>query len=473
MAKEKLDFPELAEKCVELSGGARNIKSITHCMTRLRFIIADKSKVDTDAIQDLDKVLGVVYNADELQIVLGANLMDTYNEVAKMPGMSESAPVDENLDGAGAPREKRSVRQAVIDVIDFVSASVTPLVPGLIAGGMLKVFLLLATLALPDFASSQSYALLSALADAPFYYMPVFVAYGCASKLGGTPIYAMAVAAALVAPSFVQMVTDGDAVSLFGIPVMLVNYKNTLLPALLIGVCSYWVEKGLNKIVPGIFRSVFVGAGTIAITYVLGVTVLGPAGDFVGSIIVNVFVFLSEHVGFLALGLLAALLPWLIMTGMHHAISPFMTQVIADPGYDGIFRPSFVLHNMAEGGACLGVALRTRDKEFRSECLSLAVGCIVAGVTEPAIYGVTLRLRKPMIGVMAGGAAGGVVAGLLGAKAFMMGYSTVLALPIFLDTAWAMAIGIVVAIVAAAIVTYVLGIDEDDVESAAQAAGEE
>ena len=132
-----------------------------------------------------------------------------------------------------------------------------------------------------------------------------------------------------------------------------------------------------------------------------------------------------------------------------------MTQALTNPGYDAVFRPAFILHNMAEGGACIGVALRTKDAEKRAEALSIAFGCIVAGVTEPAIYGINLPRKKPMYGVMAGG-----VAGLLGAKAYVMGYSTVLALPIFQNTIVAMSIAIVTAIVVAAVVTYVLGFEE-------------
>ena len=138
-----------------------------------------------------------------------------------------------------------------------------------------------------------------------------------------------------------------------------------------------------------------------------------------------------------------------------------MPQTIANPGYDPIIRPAFLLHNVAEGGACIGVALRSKDAAYRSETLAIAFGCIVAGVTEPAIYGVNLKLKKPMYGVMAGGAAGGIVAGYLGTKAYMMGYSTVMALPIFQDTIIAMTASIVVCLVVSILVTYVLGYDEN------------
>ena len=454
-----MDFEKVAEELIKYSGGAGNISSVTHCMTRLRFIIKDTSKVDLKKINATKPVMGNVFKTNELQIILGQNLMPVYTAAAKL--LQDQIPVEDMKASKPEARKKLTPGEAGTAVINFVSAAVTPLVPGLIAGGMLKVFLLLITLAVPEFSKSQTYTLLSLVANMPFYFMPVFVSMGTAKKLGSTPIYAMACSAALVAPAFTEMVSAGEAVHLFGLPVMLVKYNNTMMPALLIGICAAYVEKLMNKIIPGIFKSIFVGTGTLFITYTLGVTVLGPLGDFLGAIIVNVFVFSSEHFGFIALGALTAVLPWLIMTGMHHAISPFMTQFIADPGYDGVFRPAFILHNMAEGGSCLGVALKTKNKEFKAECFSLAVGCILAGVSEPAIYGIGVKYKKPMIGVMAGGAAGGVVAGLLGAKAFFMGYSTILALPIFVNTIGAMLAGIAVTIVAAAAVTYILGIEEE------------
>lgn len=455
-----MDAREVAKKLIELSGGAGNITTINHCSTRLRFIVRNKSAVQQEAIRATKPVLGVVFTTDELQIVLGKNIIPVYNaacEIYQAEGGAAGGAAPETPD---AP-QKRTVGSVVNNIVGFVSASVTPLIPGLVSGGMLKVFLLLATLAFPAFKEANAYILLSQLANVPFYFMPVFVAYGVAKKLGGTPLYAMSVAAALVYPDFINMLKEG-AVTIFSLPVTKVTYSSTLLPALLIGICAYYVEKLLTKIIPGILRTVLVGMGTMAITYVAGIVVLGPLGDWVGGIIVHFFLWASATFGPVAVGLLAAAMPWLVMTGMHHAVTPFMVQAFADPGYDVFFRPSYILHNMAEGGACLGVALRTKNKAFRAECLSLAFGCIVAGVTEPALYGVNLRLKKPMIGIMAGAAAGGILAGSLGATAYVYGYSTVLALPIFQDTMLAMAAAIAVAIVVAAVVTFVLGFQDDE-----------
>ena len=458
-----MDYKEIAKKLFELAGGVGNVSSVTHCATRLRFFVKNKKAVDTEAIKKVKGVLGVVFVNDELQMVFGKNVGPAYNAASTM--------FNENAGGAApaAPteKEKMTIKDAGNAVIGFVSASVTPLIPGLLAGGMLKVFLLLATLAIPSFKEAMAYTLLSQLANVPFYFMPIFVAYGAAKKLGATPLYAMSVAAALVYPDFVNLLkTSEDPVTIFQLPVTTVTYSSTLLPALLIGLCAYYIEKMLNKIIPGILKNVLVGMLTMGITYTLAITILGPLGDVVGSYIVNVFLFASNTFGPVAIALLAACMPWLVMTGMHHAVTPFMVQAFADPGYDVFFRPSYILHNMAEGGACLGVALKTKNAQFRAECLSLSFGCIVAGVTEPALYGVNFRLKKPMIGIMAGGAVGGVVAGLFHVCAYSYGYSTILALPIFVETAVYMAIAIVVDILVAAAVTFILGFEDVPAETA-------
>lgn len=466
-----MDYKEISKKIIEESGGLGNISSVTHCSTRLRLFIKDKSKVNQDQIQATKPVLGVVFPEDELQIVLGQNLIPIYDLISKEFGEysknnastkgQKPATAENNNSPQKKEREKKSVTKIFNKAIAFVSAAVTPMIPGLVAGGMLKVFLLLISLVSPSFGSSQTYLLLNMLADVPFYFMPIFVAYGASAKLGGTPLYSMSVAAALVYPTFMTAVAEGTSLSILNIPVTLVKYNSTLLPALLISIFAYYCEKFLVRIIPGIIRPVFVGMLTITITYILGVTVMGPLGDLVGGYVVNVFLWSAATFGPIAVGILAACMPWLVMTGMHHAVTPFMVQAIVNPGYDVLFRPAYLLHNMAEGGACLGVAFRAKNKALKSECFSLAVGCILAGITEPALYGVNLRLKKPMYGVMAGGALGGIVAGVMGATAYVFGYSTILAIPIFQKTIMAIVVAIIVAIVSSCVITMVVGFDEE------------
>lgn len=460
-----MEHVKAAAEIMELCGGSGNISSVTHCATRLRLFIVDKQKVDLDQVKKIKGVLGTVYSGDEFQIVLGKNLIPVYNEVSRLYASGGGADQTETRETA--PKAELTGKEKIKDMggrlIGFISAAVTPMIPGLVAGGMLKTLLLLVTLAWAPFEETQTYTLLSMAANVPFFFMPVFVAYGAARKLAATPVFAMVAAAGLVYPDFITLLAGEEAVSILSIPVMSVKYSSTLLPALLIAVCACYVEKLLVKIIPGILRPVLLGVGTITITYILGITVLGPFGDIAGSYVVNIFLWSSEHMGPVAVGLLAGCMPFLVMTGMHHAVTPFMVQAIADPGYDVLFRPAYLLHNMAEGGACLGVGLRARDKAFKAECFSLAFGCIVAGVTEPAIYGVNLPLKKPMAGVVAGAAAGGVVAGIMGATAFVYGYSTILAIPIFQQTILAIVAAIITAILVAAVVTFALGFDESEI----------
>lgn len=464
-----MDYKKLAQEIIADVGGAANVDILSYCMTRLRFNLKDALKADKKALEELDGVIGVVYAGGQYMVILGENLLPVYDAIVHDFDIKTGGAIAENLDGDLKQKEPLTWKNALNKTIGFISSSVTPMIPGLIAGGMLKVALLLVvTFISVDYANSPSYQLLSAIADAPFYFMPIFVAYGAATKLGGTQIYAMAAAAALLHGNFTALVTAAKPISLFGLPVNLLSYGTTLLPALLIAIVAYYAEKLLNKIIPNIFKAVFVGMGTIFIAGSLGFLILGPLGNYVGRGIAALFMWLDGTVGALAVGLLAAALPWMVMAGMHTAITPFMPQLISNPGYDSMLRPAFLMHNMAEGGAVLGVTARTKDKIKRSEYLSIAIGCIVAGVTEPAIYGVNLKYKKPMYAVMAGGFAGGLVASFLGVRAYVMGYSNILSLPIFKETAWAAAIGILVSIIVAAIVAFVLGIDSKDLEKATE-----
>ncbi|MBR4163343.1 MAG: PTS transporter subunit EIIC [Solobacterium sp.] len=458
----KIDYAETAKTLVELVGGPENVNAVSHCMTRLRFTLKDPSKADKDAIKKVRGVIGLVEAGGQTQIILGENLINTYTEVLKQYKFEDGGAVGEE------PAEKpQGIKGYAKVVVDYIAAAVSPMVPALVAGGLLKVVLLLIGMAVPAFTETPTNTILGYVANAPFYFMPIFVAYGGAKKLNSTPAYAMMVAASLLTPGWVSMVSSlkeagSTATTVCGIPALAVTYNNSLLPALLIAVVAAYAEKFFNKIVPGIFKSLLVGLGTITVTGILAFTILGPLGDYIGSMIAGLFIFLGGAAAPIAIGVLAACLPWLIMLGMHHGISPFMASNIADIGYDAVIRPAFLLHNMCEGGAALGVALRAKDPEYKSQALSIAFGCIVAGVTEPCIYGITFKLKKPMIGVMAGGLVGGIVAGLMHVKAYVMGYSTIMALPIFMDTAISMAIAVVVGIAVAAVVTYIIGFDQDE-----------
>ncbi|KXT88243.1 PTS transporter subunit EIIC [Streptococcus oralis] len=462
MAKE-LDNKRIAKEIIKEVGGLDNIASVTHCMTRLRFVIKDKSKI-TDKLEKVEAVLGVVDATGQLQIVLGMNLLPIYSEVEKIYNKKSKKDVVEVPVVAGT-KEKRTPKKVISDLIGFIGSSVTPMVPGLVAGGMFKLFLLIAILVVPSFKGTSSYALLSFIANTPFYFMPIFVAFGVAKHMGTTPIFAMAASAALISPDFVALVAKGEPISLFGVGVLLDTYASSLIPAILISYVAGKLEGILNKIIPGIFRAVFVGVLTIAISGALGYIILGPIGTYIGNYIMLGLSFLQSTVGPFAVGILAAGLPFIIVAGIHHLFSPFMVQSLSSLGFDGFFRPALILHNIAEGGACFAIALKTKNQDLRAEAISCGVGCVMAGVTEPALYGIMLRLKKPLYGVVIGGGIGGLIAGFLGAKAFIMGYSSVLAIPIFQATMVAIIVGILVSFVLSFLIVYFFAFAELEEEA--------
>ena len=381
------DFKQLAQNIMTLAGAKENVTSVFHCMTRLRMTVKDVKKVDQKAINDLDGVLGVTYQGGQLQVIIGKDLLKVYEEVLKL-GYSDGGAVDEKLDG-DLKGEKISVGQAVIG---YISAAVQPMVPALIGGGMIKVFLLLISKVYAPFADSSTYTLLSIVGNAVFYFMPILVAYGAAKKLGATPTYSMVVAGALVAPEWTAIVSAGNPVTMFGINVALKGYGSSLLPALLLAIVAYYVEKFLNKVIPGVFKPIFVGTLTMAATYAVSILALAPLGQLAGTYVTAAILWLYNIAGPITVALFTALFPYMVMTGMHMTLGAPMIQLLSETGFDPLFRPGMLLSNMAEGGASLGIAIKAKDKAIKSEALSVAVGCIFASVTEPAIYGFNLPL---------------------------------------------------------------------------------
>lgn len=453
-----LDYAKTAAEIVEKAGGKDNITTVAHCMTRLRFTVKNINNADQNAIRNIGGVLGVTYQGEQLQVVIGKNLIPVYDEVLKL-GFKDGGSIDENLD-ADLDRPKEKVLQRLLG---FVAGSVQPMIPVLIAGGMIKVFLLLFSKVVPGFSATTTYTLLSMLGNAPFYFMPILVAYGASKKLGGTPVYSMMIAAAMFAPDFLALIKAGDPMSMFGISVPLNSYASSLLPALLLAIVASMTEKFLNKVIPGVFKPIFVGMLTMGFTYFVTMIALAPVGAFVGTYVANALMVMHNAIGPVASALFVGILPYMIMTGMHTVLGPFMIQILADQGYDPFLRPGMLLHNMAEGGAVLGVAIRAKKKEIKAEAFSVAIGCIFAGVTEPAIYGFNLPLKKPLYTVSIGGAIAGFVGALLGAHSYEYGYSTILALPIFEDTIWAMAVAVALAIAIPCIITVIWGFDESTI----------
>ena len=454
-----MDYQTISAQIIDAVGGVSNVKYVTHCVTRLRFVLKNDKAVIQDQVNEIEGVLGSTFGAGQFQIVLGKNLQPVFESVTKNYDFEVGDIVDENLD-EDLVKEKLTVKGVFMKLINFLAACVTPMIPGLTVVGLIKVCLVLVSLIDASLAENQTYLLVNNIVNTCFYYMPVFISYGVAKRMGCTPVYAMIVACFLVHPDTISMLTGDGGAAFFGIPCYPASYSSSFLPAILSTVAVAYLEKFLDKHLPGSFKGIFVGGITLVVSTFLALTVLGPIGFFLGNYFIELLVWLQSTIGPFAMGVLGAILPWVIMSGMHTVFGPVMTQSIASLGYEGFLRPTQFIHNVSEGGACFGVALRTKNPELRGEAISSGTGAILAGVSEPAIYGINLRLKRPMFGVMAGGAVGGVIAGLFQVRAYAYGNPSALALPIYGDTIIGAVIAMVAAFAVSFLVAYFSGFDD-------------
>lgn len=442
-----MDYNKMTKDILSNVGGEENINTVSHCMTRLRLVLKDEKKVNKDAVEKINGVLGSTFGAGQYQIVLGKNLDGVYSELLK----------NYNFEGGEANQEKAkepfSLKGVGKTIIDYMSGSVSPVITGLMAGGILKLVLYIATLISANVASNSTYNFISIIANVPFYFMPVLVAYGASKKLGCSPVLPMIVACTLLDPSYLAL--EGEQ-TLFGLGVPLLKYSTTVIPTMLSTLAVFYIEKFFNKLIPGILKNVLALPLTFLVSYTLTILVLAPLGNYIGNYVVSALVWLDTFAAPLALGVLAAALPFMVMAGVHTLVAPFMLENFSSLGYDPLFRPGLLLQLLAVGGASIGTALRQKDKEQRVDLISIGVEAILAGISEPGIFGVNMKYSSAMIGCTVGAFTGGVTGGLLGIRAYVMTKNTILALPVFQDTIVGAIIACAVTFVVSAVLSYIL-----------------
>lgn len=428
MAKK---YEELAEQVVALVGGKNNISFLTHCVTRLRFNLKDRALADLDGIKNIPGVLGAQWSGDQLQVIIGQAVADAYAEVCEKAGISKQTAVDENLD-EDKPKGPGGAKGVVDAIFGGISGSLTPLVPALIGCGMIKVILIfLDMLHIP--ADNATYQLLSFAGDAGFYFLPILIGAFAAKKFGANMALGMVIGGLLIYPGFVAGVGAGTAYSFLGIPVYGATYTSTIFPIILSCAVMAPIEKFIAKHSPEILRSVLEPLLTIIIMIPLALCALGPVGSFLGQYLSAGVLWLYNTIGFVGVALLAAVMPFVVMTGMHGAFVPYLMQMLtAEPYMEPIFFPALVISNINQGIAALAVAVKSKNKAVKSTGLSVGVTAVIAGVSEPAMYGINMKYRTPMYGAMIGSAIGGCVAGLCktAIQAFA-GASSIIALPLF------------------------------------------
>lgn len=445
-------YAGLAEELVKTLGGNENIKDVYHCQTRLRFLLADESRVDDQAVGAIDGVVKAIRNAGVYQVVIGTHVADVFEEVEKLVTIKK---------GKGAEnKEKIKVFESVIA---FVAGVFQPVIPALSGAGMVKALLALLVVMKVVNSENQTYVLLNTFADGVFYFLPMLLAYTTAQKLKCNPILAAGVAAMMLHPNWSAMVAAGEPVMFFDvIPFTLTNYANSVIPIILIIFVQAYVEKLLKKWIPKAVELVFVPMLTFLIMGVLAFSLLGPIGAVLGGYLATFFTFLSETAAWAPAVLVGGLLPVMVMFGLHNGVAPLGVMQMANLGYDSIFGPGCLCSNMAQATAGAVVAFRTRSKKTKQLAASGAITAYM-GITEPILYGVALPKKYPLVSSMIGGACGGLYAGLTHTHRFSTGSSGLPAILLYLgnDTTKYLVniiIAIIISIAVTAVATFFLSL---------------
>lgn len=448
-----MKYQKFNENIIELIGGKDNVQAVVHCMTRLRFTLKDRGKAQTEALKNLDGVIDVVSNNVAYQIIVGTHVNEVHKELIDMLGMASNQPKEE------APTQKKNPIKAILDV---VSESMTPILEPIICAGLLAAFLSIVSLTGIIPPESPTYQIFDTLRIAVFYFLPIFMAMSAAKRLGVSPYLAVALAATILSNS----INGVKGLSLFGLQLPQITYSNSFIPILLALWFMGYVTKFVKKIVPNALQYFLTPLLIMIIMLPATLLFFGPIGFYMGEGIIGFFNFLMEHVGsWFVMMLYSALQPFIIMLGAGNFIMPVVASLIASNGFDPAFISSCTISDIAVGGAMLGYFLRTRNSKQKQLFGTVTLSAIL-GVTEPAIYGVFVKFRRPFIAVMIGGGLGGLFAGLTGVKAYSVAWG-LFGLPSYIGEGdfknlWFMIIAVVISFVGATVASYMLGVPAED-----------
>lgn len=447
-----MNLKETAPKIIEYLGGKENIKTHTHCMTRLRFVLNDDSKINEEALKALKGVKGVVKQGGMFQVVIGAEVEQLYNEILPLLPNAEAQPVIDNSKEDGQKESK------INQVFAFISGCITPTLPVLIGSGLISAILALLLNFKLLTSESSTYILLNALANTAYSYLPVMVAFAGARRLKTNEYVAAFIMLALCSAS----VTGVEGLSIYGIPLMTVKYTSNIVPALLMVPVMSVLDKVVLKVTPNAVKSIIRPFVLSMIMFPITLIILGPIGTIVGSALAQFCVWVTSFGG-LSMAILSALHPLLVMVGMHTIITPLIVNEITAVGSSLLFSKALAA-NLAIAGAALAVGIKAKKAENKEVGISTGITAMLS-VTEPALYGVLIRMKKPLISAIIASAITGVFIGIFDIRAYATASCSFLTLPIFMGGSmsnfYLACAAAVIATVLGFIITWVIGFDED------------
>ena len=406
------DYAKTAGQILEMVGGKANVEGLTHCITRLRFMLKDMGLPKDSEVEKIPGVLRVIKQGGQYQVVIGNEVTHVFAELQKLGDFSDGGRAEN-----GGPKEN-----LFSSLCAFVAGCMTPLLPAMLGCGMIKVILTLLTAFNLVDTTGSTYIILNTVGDACFDFMPIMLAYTTAKRLNSNPFLAMVMAAVLLHPDLGALLLQGNT-SYFGLPVTSASYSSSVLPVLLMVPFMRWIERFADKICPDMVKVFLKPLIVIFVSVPVVLVVIGPIGAIVGNYLADGVNFLYNKIDWLIIAVLSAIMPFIVMTGMHYALIPICTISLASFGYDAVLITTMFCSNLAQGGASMAVAVKTKDNIVKSTASAAGISAIVAGVTEPAMYGITLKYKTPMIAAVCGAGASGLYSGITHLVGYTMGGS--------------------------------------------------
>lgn len=411
------NYAAISQSIIDAIGGAANVTAVTHCMTRLRFVLNDDANVDTAKLKAIKGVLGVVRSENQCQVIIGNNVSQAYAEVVKLLAEGALTP------NAQPAKSKITLKRIGAGILDALIGTMSPLIPAIIGGSMVKLLAMILDMTGVFGKGASTLVILNTIGDGAFFFLPVMVAASAAVKFKTNMSLAIAIAGVLVHPAFIDLMAkaaQGQAVEFVGLSVTAVKYTYTVIPALCMTWLLSYIERWVDRITPAVTKNFLKPMLIMLIAAPIAILFIGPLGIWIGSGISAVVYTVHDYLGWLSVAIMGAIWPLLVMTGMHRVFTPTIIQTIAETGKESMVMPSEIGANLSLGGSSLAVAWKTKNPELRQTALAAAASAIVAGISEPALYGVALRLKRPLIACLISGFICGGIAGIGGLASHSM-----------------------------------------------------
>ncbi|MFP3123775.1 beta-glucoside-specific PTS transporter subunit IIABC [Ectobacillus funiculus] len=461
-----MNYDELALQIIKNVGGEENIIGLYNCATRLRFQLKDKNKAKKETLENLDSVLKVVQSAGQYQVVIGNDVIEVYKAIMNKTSLQANKETEQNSEERG---------KLINRIFTVVSGIFAPYLPAIAASGILKGLLALFTSLGWLSAKSGTYFILSSTSNAIFYFFPIFLAFTAAKQFGANPYIATVIGGALLEPNFTNLLARGATeTSFLGLPTMLMNYASSVIPVILAVWLYSYLEKLLNRVFHKDLRMILTPLIALVITVPLTIIVFGPISVYLTKALGAGMTFIGEKNGIITGIIAGGLLSFLPLFGLQWAIIPILLLNHSTYGFD-TFNPMWVMGTYAQMGVALGIFFKAKERTLKSYALSSFFTGIVAGVTEPILYGIVTKYKRTFFPIIIGGAISGAIIGAIQVKQYAFAFAGVLAFPTFFgDTFLWYILGILVSIIISALIVIFWGFEEKKkVEKTSKEVGEE